>query len=626
MSAGPTVGTSALSVVDGGFLRHGRPHRILSGSMHYFRVHPAQWRDRLERLVALGLNTVDTYVAWNFHERRRGELDWSGWRDLEGFIALAGELGLDVIVRPGPYICAEWDNGGFPAWLSGTPGMRLRSSHPAYLDAVDAWFGELLPRLAPLQASHGGPIVAVQLENEYGSYADDVDYLAWLHDRLVAGGITELIYTADGPTELMQDGGSVPGVLATATFGSRAAQAASMLRERRDGEPFVCAELWNGWFDHWGDPHHVRTPAGAAGVVADILAEGGSLSLYMAHGGTNFGLWSGANHDGVRLQPTQTSYDSHAPVAENGAITEKFRLIREVLVDATGRVPAEASPAPAVLPAATLQLWPIAGLLETVRRAGREVRSAMPPSFEELGLDAGLALYRAEPIVPRGGALLTVRGLRDRAVVFVDGVRVAVLDADQAAAGVRIAGEGRAVVLELLVENQGRINYGPLLGEGKGILGGVQLDRRLVQRWSTRSLPLDEWGEHELAPAPASPGFRKWAANQDDSADSGLTSALSPETGDHRDGLATAVLKVDEPADAFLAFPGSGKGFVWVNGFLLGRYWEIGPQLTYYVPAPLLRAGENTITVLELERLGGTVELRPQAELGPEQEYIETFD
>ncbi|MFF2388732.1 glycoside hydrolase family 35 protein [Agromyces sp. NPDC058104] len=624
MSAGATVGTSALSVVDGGFLRHGRPHRILSGSMHYFRVHPAQWRDRLERLVALGLNTVDTYVAWNFHERRRGELDWSGWRDLEGFIALAGELGLDVIVRPGPYICAEWDNGGFPAWLSGTPGMRLRSSHPAYLDAVDAWFGELLPRLAPLQAWHGGPIVAVQLENEYGSYADDVDYLAWLHDRLVAGGITELIYTADGPTELMQDGGSVPGVLATATFGSRAAQAASMLRERRDGEPFVCAELWNGWFDHWGDPHHVRTPAGAAGVVADILAEGGSLSLYMAHGGTNFGLWSGANHDGVRLQPTQTSYDSHAPVAENGAITEKFRLIREVLVDATGRVPAEASPTPAVLPAATLPLRPIAGLLETVRRSGREVRTAMPPSFEELGLDAGLALYRAEPIVPRGGALLTVRGLRDRAVVFVDGVRVAVLDADQAAAGVRIAGEGRTVVLELLVENQGRINYGPLLGEGKGILGGVQLDRRLVQRWSTRALPLDEWGEHELAPA--SHGFRKWAANQDDSADSVLTSALSPETGDGRDGLATAVLKVDEPADAFLAFPGSGKGFVWVNGFLLGRYWEIGPQLTYYVPAPLLRAGENTITVLELERLGGTVELRPQAELGPEQEYIETFD
>ncbi|WP_022889647.1 glycoside hydrolase family 35 protein [Agromyces italicus] len=621
-----------LTIVDGELHRDARPHRILSGSLHYFRVHPEQWRDRLERLVALGLNTVDTYVAWNFHERRRGELDWSDWRDLEGFIALAAELGLDVIVRPGPYICAEWDNGGFPAWLSGSPGMRLRSSHPAYLDAVDAWFDELLPRLVPLQATHGGPIVAVQLENEYGSYGDDADYLEWLRDRLVAGGISELIYTADGPTELMQDGGSLPGVLATATFGSRAAPAASMLRARRDGEPFVCAELWNGWFDHWGDPHHVRTPAGAAGVVADILAEGGSLSLYMAHGGTNFGLWSGANHDGVRLQPTQTSYDSHAPVAENGAITEKFRLIREVLVDAAGRVPDEASPTPPVLPAARLALRPVAGLLETVRRAGRELRTAMPPSFEELGLDAGLALYRADPIVPRGGALLTVRGLRDRAVVFADGVRVAVLDAEQAAAGVRIAGEGRAVVLELLVENQGRINYGPLLGEGKGILGGVQLDRRLVQRWTTRALPLDEWDAEvlealaepapHLVPQDAGPNS---AVSQDESRQNPGHGPDSPEKHDGA-GLASATLHVDQPADAFLAFPGSGKGFVWVNGFLLGRYWEIGPQLTYYVPAPLVRAGENTITVLELEHLGDHVELREAAELGPEQEYIETFD
>jgi beta-galactosidase len=598
--------TSALQIADGGFLRHGAPHRILSGSLHYFRVHPELWRDRLERLAALGLNTVDTYVAWNFHERRRGEIDWGGWRDLERFLAIAADVGLDAIVRPGPYICAEWDNGGFPAWLSGTPGLRLRSSEPAYLGAVSSWFDELLPRLAPLQAANGGPIVAVQLENEFGSYGDDLDHLEWLRDRIVAGGITELLYTADGPTELMQDGGSIPGVLATATFGSRAAQAATLLRERRDGEPFVCAELWNGWFDHWGDPHHVRDPEGAAGVVADILAEGGSLSLYMAHGGTNFGLWSGANHDGVRLQPTQTSYDSHAPIAENGAITEKFGRIREVLVRETGRTPPEASPTPAVLPAQTLSVHPIAGLLDTLRLVGDEVRTPHPPTFEELGLDAGLVLYRSAPVVPRGGALLTVRGLRDRASVFVDGVRIAVLDADQAAAGVRVAGTGGPVELELLVENQGRINYGPLLGEGKGILGGVQLDRRLVQRWSSRAIPLDEWGEETLAQlADHVPRRHAESAGA---------------------GLATARLHVEQPADTFLEFPGFGKGFVWVNGFLLGRYWEIGPQLTYYLPAPLLRPGENTITVLELEHFGTAIELREHAELGPEQEYLETFD
>ncbi|SFR68102.1 beta-galactosidase [Agromyces sp. CF514] len=581
---------SALTFADGRFLRNGEPHRILSGSLHYFRVHPDLWRDRLERLVALGLNTVDTYVAWNFHERRRGEIDFTGWRDLERFLALAAEVGLDAIVRPGPYICAEWDNGGFPAWLTGTAGIGLRSSDPVYLDAVDVWFDELLPRIVPLQAGRGGPIVAVQLENEYGSYGDDADHLAWMHERLLAGGVTELVYTADGPTDLMQDGGSVPGLLATATFGSRAGQAASLLRDRRRGEPFMCAELWNGWFDHWGDPHHVRAPEGAAGVVADILAEGGSVSLYMAHGGTNFGLWSGANHDGARLQPTQTSYDSHAPIAENGAVTEKFRRIRDVIRDATGSAPPEAPRTPPILPAASLPLRRGRDLLDVLRGLGEPVRRAVPPTFEDLGLDAGLVLYEARPIVPRGGATLTIRRLRDRATVFVDGVRVAVLDAEQAAVGVRLEGSGEPVVLEILVENQGRINYGPLLGEGKGILGGVQLDRRLVQRWTARALPLDEWGEGELA------------------------------------GLAEATLHVDEPADAFLAFPGFGKGFVWVNGFLLGRYWEIGPQQTSYLPAPLLRAGDNTIHVLELERMGEAVELREHADLGPEQEYIETFD
>lgn len=602
--------TPVLGFADGSLLRDGRPHRLLSGSVHYFRVHPAQWRDRLERLRALGLNTVDTYVPWNFHERRPGERRWSGRHDFERFVGIAGELGLDVIVRPGPYICAEWDNGGFPAWLTGTPGISLRSSDAAYLDAVGAWFDELLPRIARLQAAAGGPIVAVQLENEYGSYGDDADYLGWLHARLLAAGIVELIYTADGPTELMQDGGSVPGVLAAATFGSRASQAAALLRERRTGEPFLCAEFWNGWFDHWGEPHHVRSAGGAADVVAEILAEGGSLSLYMAHGGSNFGLYAGANHDGVRLQPTQTSYDSDAPIAEDGAITEKFRRIREVIAGATGIRPPEASAPAPLLPATSLPMRPGAGLLEALRGAGSPVRSPVPPSFEELGIDAGLVLYEAHPVVPRGGATLTIRGLRDRALVFVDGRRIAVLDAEGALEGIPLEGRGElegrggSVRLEIVVENQGRINFGPLLGEGKGILGGVLLDRRLVQRWSARPLPLEEWDAATLARLTGGAGSVEASGA----------------------GFATASLTVLEPGDAFLAFPGFGKGFVWVNGFLLGRYWEVGPQVTYYLPGPLLHAGENTITVLELERFGDSIEVRERAELGPEEEYVETFD
>jgi beta-galactosidase len=584
----------------GTLLRGGHPHRVLSGSLHYFRVHPAQWADRLERLAAMGLNTVDTYVPWNFHESRRGRPRFDGWRDVEGFLRLAHATGLDVIVRPGPYICAEWDNGGLPAWLTGTPGMRTRCSHQPFLDEVARWFDVLVPRIAALQAAHDGPVVAVQVENEYGSFGDDRGYLRWLRDALAERGVTELMYTADGPTELMQDGGSLPGLPAAATFGSRPERAAALLRARRPEEPFVCAEFWNGWFDHWGEPHHVRSVDSAAHTLDGILAEGGSVSLYMAHGGTNFGLWSGANHDGERLQPTVTSYDSDAPVAENGALTPKFHAVRARLHALTGAAPRPVPADPPVLPARSLRAEPGAGLLDGLQAAARPpVTAPHPLGFDELGQPSGLVLYRARPRLPHGPQEVTVTGLHDRAQVFVDGTAVAVLDRETAA--FTVEGRGAPVRLDLLVENQGRINYGPLLGQGKGLLGGVRVGRRLVHGWTMHGLPLDEWTPREVRRAP---------------------DAAAPSGGS---GFATARFTVAEPADAFLALPGFAKGFVWVNGTLLGRYWEIGPQTTLYLPAPLVVPGANTVTVLELERLGDRVDLRERAELGPRQEYVETF-
>ncbi|MGW2174853.1 glycoside hydrolase family 35 protein [Streptomyces sp. NPDC001705] len=594
--------TPALTHADGTFLRAGRPHRVLSGSLHYFRVHPEQWADRLERLAALGLNTVDTYVPWNFHERRPGEADFDGWRDIARFARLAQRTGLDVMVRPGPYICAEWDNGGLPAWLTGTPGMRPRTSHGPYLEAVGRWFDALVPRLAELQAVHGGPVVAVQIENEYGSYGDDHDYVRWVRDALTGRGITELLYTADGPTPLMLDGGSVPGELAAATFGSRPAEAAALLRARRPGEPFFCAEFWNGWFDHWGEKHHVRSPDSAARDVGDILDAGGSVSLYMAHGGTNFGLWAGANHDGTSLQPTVTSYDSDAPVAEHGALTPKFHALRERFATVPG-VRARPRPLPAdppLLPPATLPVTRRAALLDGLRAAAEPVHAPVPLGFDELGQSAGLVLYTAHPLLPAGRHEVTVTGLHDRAQVFADGVPVAVLDRETAA--FPLTGTGARVRLELLVENQGRINYGPLLGQGKGILGGVRVERRLVHGWTMHPLPLDEWSPHDIARA---------------------TSAAPPGG---TAGFATAVLDVPEPADTFLTLPGFAKGFVWVGDMLLGRYWEAGPQTTLYLPRPLLRPGPNTLTVLELERLGDQVALVDRPDLGPAEEYVETFD
>lgn len=318
-----SIAAPSLTWRDGHLFRDGEPHRILSGAVHYFRIHPDQWEDRLRRLAAMGANTVDTYIAWNFHERTEGEFDFTGWRDVARFIRIAGEVGLDVYVRPSPYICAEWSNGGIPFWLSGRV-RALRSSDAGFLAAVDAWFDALIPQLEPLQAVHGGPIRLIQVENEYGSYGSDQAYLAHQRDALVSRGMVEMLTTADGTTADMVRNGSIPGVMGTFTFGTGVALAQEL---RRDDHHLMCSELWGGWFDHWGEQHHVRSAASMIGTVQELLDAGGSVSVYMAHGGTNFGLWAGANHDGV-IQPTITSYDSDAPIGEDGSLNDKFHALR----------------------------------------------------------------------------------------------------------------------------------------------------------------------------------------------------------------------------------------------------------------------------------------------------------
>jgi beta-galactosidase len=576
--------------------RHGVPHRILSGGLHYFRVHPGLWRDRIRRLADLGLNTVDTYIPWNFHQPHEGEAPrFDGWRDVERFIRMIGEEGLDAVVRPGPYICAEWSNGGLPSWLTGRD-IAIRSSDPAFTSVVDGWFDALIPRIAALQAAEGGPVVAVQVENEFGSFGDDHAYLRWVRDALAARGVRELMFTADGPTELMQDGGTLPGTLATVTLGSKPDAARQLITTRRPDEPFVVAEFWNGWFDHWGERHHVRGVASAVDTLRDIIADGGSVSVYMAHGGTNFGLWAGANdHDG-QLRSTVTSYDSDAPIAEDGTLTDKFFAMREAL-GARGPV---RSPARLPLPPARVPLVHHADLIAGLRAVpAATVTGPRPASFEQLGLDAGMVLHTAHPRIPAGEHRLTLMDVRDRALVLIDGAVVGVVTPD--APSVPVHGTGAVVRLEILVESLGRVNYGPGIGRHKGLLGPVLVDRRIVQGWDSVPVALQDWSAVELASAVA--------------AGPAVTAA----------GFAVATVHVAEPADTFLALPGSGRGFVWVNGFLLGRYWEIGPQVTLYCPAPLLRAGENTVTALELDRLGEVLELRDRPELGPPEEYVEEF-
>lgn len=582
------IGAPTLTWRDGEILRDGVAHRILAGSIHYFRVHPDQWEDRLRRLAAMGANTVDTYVAWNFHERVEGDVRFDGWRDIERFIRLAGDIGLDVFLRPSPYICAEWSNGGIPSWLSGRVAA-LRTSDAGFLAAVDAWYDELIPRLVPLQASHGGPIVAIQIENEYGSFGSDAAYLAHLREGLRCRGMVEMLTTADGITDDMIEHGSVPGAMATFTFGTGVARAVEL---RREGDALMCSELWGGWFDHWGERHHVRSAASAGGTIEELLAAGGSVSLYMAHGGTNFGLWNGANHDRV-LQPTVTSYDSDAPIGEDGTLNEKFHALRAMFAPfhASELPPVPAGPRRQAAASAPLeQRSSLLQLVATLPVTG-EV-SPRPCTFEELGAEDGMVAYEADVSFP-ADAMLTIDGLHDRAVVFLDAQALGVLERD-GQTSLALPVEGGAGRLTLVVESLGRINYGPYTGEGKGIMRGVMIGRRLVNGWTHRLVPQE-------APT-AAPGLDRSA--------------------EASDGVAVASFDIAEPLDAWLAFPGGSKGMVWLNGFLLGRYWKVGPQETLYAPAPLWKVGRNEVVVLDTDGLGATVEIRDEPSFGETEEFI----
>nr|WP_221439563.1 beta-galactosidase family protein [Roseateles oligotrophus] len=562
---------------------NGQPWRLLAGAIHYFRVLPEQWEDRLLKLRAMGLNTVETYVAWNLHEPEPGRFDFDGALDLVAFVRLAERLGLKVIVRPGPYICAEWEFGGLPAWLLADPDMVLRSSYGPYLAAVERFFAELLPRLLPLQAEAGGPILAMQVENEYGSYGSDQDYLRWLEGSLRRHGVTGLLFTSDGPTDHMLTHGTLAGVLKTGNFGSRVPSELAKLREYQPEGPLICMEFWNGWFDHWGEPHHTRDAADAADCLGQILAHGASVNIFMFHGGTSFGWMNGANTDrdsGV-YQPTVNSYDYDAPLAEDGSITPKYLAMREAVgrhmglsalppLDLPPEVP-RFSHAPLPLQAGPL-LWQSLDLDHPVLTA------ATPRSMERLGQAYGHVLYRSRMRHPAGPVQLSVQALADRALVFLNGRPQGVLARD-GALSLQLDWPGGEACLDLLVENQGRVNYGPFLHDRKGLLGWVRLGINLIQHWEHHSLP--------LATPPALAG-------------------LPVDRGVAGPRFFSADFEVGVPGDGFLAIAGGHKGQVWINGFNLGRYWERGPQTELYLPWPLLRPGSNQLVLLELEAEAGT--------------------
>ncbi len=557
------------------FYLDGNPFRIISGAVHYFRTVPEYWRDRLEKLVNMGCNTVETYIPWNFHEPNKGEFIWDGMRNICRFIETAKELGLYMIVRPSPYICAEWEFGGLPAWLLKDRNMRLRCSYKPYLEAVKNYYSALIPKLAPYQIDKGGNIILVQIENEYGYYGNDTAYLEFLRDTMRELGITVPFVTSDGPwSESVFKSGMVNGALPTGNFGSAAEwQFGQMKQFMGENKPLMCMEFWNGWFDAWGEEHHTTAPEKAAAELEELLKRG-SLNFYMFEGGTNFGFMSGRNYGSKTADVTSYDYDS--PLTEDGRITEKYRLFKETIAkyETVREIPLTTE-----IKRGAYGEIPCAGktdLFAVLEKISKPVQSAYPLTMEDIGQNYGYILYRLKIKDSETVNEIRLENAADRVQCYHDGEYLYTAFGENICEKFEPADKKAGGAIQLLCENIGRENFGTgLENQRKGILGGVKINDHRCFGYDIFPLPLDE---KQLGKLDFSAGY----------------SANAP-------AFYRFEFNADELCDTFLDTAGFGKGCAFINGFNLGRFWEVGPQKRLYIPAPLMKKGKNVLIIFETE-------------------------
>jgi beta-galactosidase len=554
------------------FLLDGQRLQIRCGEIHAARVPKEYWRQRLRMAKAMGLNTVCAYLFWNLHEPQPGQYVWTGQADDAEFCRLAQEEGLWVILRPGPYACAEWEMGGSPWWLLKNNDIGLRSTDPRYLEPVKAYLKEVGRRLGPLQITHGGPIIMAQVENEYGFFGKDAQYMEAIRKTLVDSGFDVPLFECN-PPDVMKNG-MLTNLFQAANFGSDPAKNFAKLRALQPQGPLICSEFYPGWFDTWGQTHHLGNSAKYLGDLEYMLSNNASFSIYMAHGGTTFGLWSGCDRP---FKPDTSSYDYDAPISEAGWPTPKFYQTRELF--SKYLLPGEKLPDPPatnpVVAFAPVDLAECAPVFDNLPPA---LQDESPRNMEAYDQGYGCILYRTH-IAAGPAAALEAAAIHDFGYVFLDGQRIGILDRRSANARLMLPARESGARLDILVEPAGRINFGPEMADRKGLIAPVKLGGEALLGWEVFNLPLD----HKMLA-----GLKYQAA------DSALAAGGKELPAFWRGSFTLA-----QAGDTFLDLRGWGKGDLWVNGHCLGRYWNIGPSQTAYAPGCWLHEGANQIVILD---------------------------
>ncbi|MDX9846576.1 MAG: beta-galactosidase [Tenuifilaceae bacterium] len=574
--------THTFRIADGHFLIDEKPTQFFSGEIHPSRIPREYWQDRLRMVRAMGMNAISIYMFWNVHEPYPGQYNFKGNADIAHFIRLAHKEGLWVMLRPSPYVCAEWEFGGYPWWLLKEKDLKVRSKDPKFIEAYRKYVLEIGQHLAPLQIQNDGPIIMVQIENEYGFYGNDKEYLAINRDIFREAGFTCELFTCDPPSTI--DAGHLPGVYAAVNGGISPREVIATQNRINGGGPYFVSEWYPAWFDVWGKKHHTSSVEHFTQYLDSIFHYGISLNMYMAHGGSNFGFMNGANYDTYMPYQSQTqSYDYDAPINEAGNPTPKFYAYRGLVE--------KYAPTDYVIPEIpepkrSISIAPISlNLVSFVENQRPEViKSDHPLSFEDINQGYGYVLY--ETNLPSGKGWLKIKELRDYGIVLLNNQRMGILDRRSQLDSIYLDVSADGAKLSLFIENLGRINFGQFLADNrKGITQAVYFKGEEVKDWEIFGYPFSningfkfqevkggEEGEEEVDRLYQWPILRK------------------------------GIFILNEVADTYLDVSNFGKGSLWVNGHHIGRYWHIGPQQTLYIPAPWLKKGENEVVVLEMHK------------------------